>query len=52
LFRYSDMVLDAFLRQAGREQAITAKGLVSLREALAEALMQIDALMSESDFPT
>jgi hypothetical protein len=52
LFRYSDMVLDAVLRQAGREQAITVKGLVSLRKALAAALMQIDALMSERDRTT
>jgi hypothetical protein len=47
LFRYSDFVLDAFLRLAGREQAIAQEGLVTLREALAEALTQIDLLMSE-----
>jgi hypothetical protein len=47
LFRYSDFVLDAFLRLAGREQTIAQEGLVTLREALAKALTQIDLLMSE-----
>jgi len=42
LFRYSNVVLDAFLRLAGREQAIHAKRLVALRAALADALTKID----------
>jgi hypothetical protein len=51
LFRYSDVVLNAFLRLAGREQAIGAKGLVTLRDALAEALTQIDLRISERSHP-
>jgi hypothetical protein len=51
LFRYSDVVLDAFLRLAGCEQAIGAKGLVTLRDALAEALTQIDLRISERSHP-
>jgi hypothetical protein len=47
IFRYSNSVLDAFLRLAGREQTIAQEGLVTLREALAKALTQIDLLMSE-----
>jgi hypothetical protein len=47
LFRHSDVVLDAFLRLAGREHAIGAKGLVTLRDALAEALTHIDLRISE-----
>ena len=48
LFRHSDLVLDAFLRLAGRDKAVTAKELITLRNALAEALKQIDVLMGES----
>jgi hypothetical protein len=48
LSRHSDLVLDAFLHLAGREKAVTAKELVTLRNALAEALKQIDVLIGES----
>jgi hypothetical protein len=48
LFRNSDLVLDACLHLAGRKRAITAKELVALRNALAEALRQIDLLTYES----
>jgi hypothetical protein len=51
LFRYSNAVLDAFLRLAGREQAIHAKRLVALRAALADALMQIDSSIGERRQP-
>jgi hypothetical protein len=47
LFQYSDVVLEALLHLAGREQPIDAKRLVTLGAALAEALMQIDLSISE-----
>ncbi len=47
LFRHSDEVLDAFLRLAGREQAIATKKLVIARAALVEVLAQIDLIMGE-----
>ena len=47
LFRHSDLVLDAVLHLAGREKPVTAKELVALRHALAEALRQIDVLVGE-----
>jgi len=47
LFRHSDVVLDAFLRLAGREEAIAASELVTLRDALGKALMQINRLTGE-----
>jgi hypothetical protein len=48
LFRHSDEVLDAFLRLAGRKEAIAAKELATVRDALEQALMRIDLLMGES----
>jgi hypothetical protein len=48
LCRHSDLVLDAFLRLAGRERPVTAEGLVPLRNALAETLKQIDLLAGMS----
>jgi hypothetical protein len=48
LIRHSDLVLDALLHLAGRQKAVTAKELGTLRNALAEALKQIDVLMGES----
>ena len=45
LLRHSDEVFDAFLRLAGREQAIAGENLVTVRDALAEALVKIDLSM-------
>lgn len=47
LFRHSDEVFDAFLRLAGREQVIAGENLVTVRDALAEALAKIDLSMDE-----
>jgi hypothetical protein len=48
LFRNSDEVLDTFLRLAGREEVIAAQELITVREALAQALGRIDLLMGET----
>jgi hypothetical protein len=45
LLRHSDEVFDAFLRLAGREQAIAGENLITVRDALAEALVKIDLSM-------
>jgi hypothetical protein len=47
LLRHSDEVFNAFLRLAGREQAIAGENLVAVRYALAEALAKIDLSMDE-----
>jgi hypothetical protein len=47
LLRHSDEVFDAFLRLAGREQAIAGENLIAVRDALADALAKIDLSMDE-----
>ena len=44
LFRHSHEVLEALLRLAGREEVIATQELVTVREVLAHALVQIDLL--------
>ena len=48
LLRHSDLVFDAVLHLAGRGKTINSKELVTLRNAMVEAVKQIDLLTGES----
>jgi hypothetical protein len=49
LIRHSDDVLAVMLILAGRRQVVAAQRLVDVRNKLAEAVEQVDALMGEGD---
>jgi len=46
LFRHSNEVLDASLRLAGRDEAITTREIGAVREALVSTLTKIDLLVN------